>query len=175
MRHRWTGVHKVRSGAPRPRDLVLTIVLHPAGTEVPTVTQYRVPMRDDPMSVMIVPLRTSCPTAYARLARLANEWGRVGWKFTDCVPGDNWRSHAWRDGDAAGRSVLLARGGGRVWYGSTPIPIAPGSSPFHNGSASTRPPRIEDLPSSPSAMAMQNPDQPAPRGGGSGCGRKREC
>lgn len=158
MQHRWTGVHEARSGAPRPWDLVLRIVLHPAGTEVPTVTQCRVPMREDPMSAMIAPLRTSCPTAYARRARLANEWGRVGWKFTGGVPGGNWQSHPWRDGDAAGRSTLLARGGGRVWCGSTPIPIAPDSSPFQRGALQLALPWLEDLPSSPSAMAMPNPD-----------------
>ena len=169
MRHRSTGVHKVRFGATRPRDLVLTIVLHPAGTEVPMMTQCRVSMRDDPMSAMIVPLRTSCPTAYAGRARLANERGRVGWKFTGGVPGGNWQSHAWRDGDAAGRSALLARGGGRVRCGSTPIPIAPDSSPLQTGALQLALPWLEDLPSSPGAMAMPNPDQPVLPGSGSGC------
>jgi hypothetical protein len=111
----------------------VTIVLHPAGTDVPTVTQCRVSMRDDPISATIVPSRTSSPTAYARRASLANEWDRVGWKFAGGVPGGTWQSHAWRDGDAAGRSASLARGGGRVWCGSTPNPIAPDSSPPQTG------------------------------------------
>ena len=121
------------------------------------------------MSVTIVPLRTSFPNAQAGPARLANEWGQAGWKFTGGVARVNWQSeHVSRRQWRAGRNSLPARGGGRVLCVSTPIPIAPVSSPFQTGAPQVAFAWLEDLPPSPSAKAIRNPDQPVPPGSGSG-------